>query len=411
MNKPLNGIRVIDLTHGIAGPTATMILGDLGAEIIKVEPPGGVATRVVSSGPNHLGESCNTLAYNRSKKDIVLDLNTEPSRQALYDLVRISDALISNFRPGVMDRLGADYDTLKKLNPRLVYVVISGFGPSGPHAHRAATDMTASAYGGIVSLIGEPGRLPMKAQPAIIDSATGVYAAVGILAALRDKERQGKGARIDLSLLDVTVSLLGHIIPHYTLSGEILQSMASNTGSQIPFGVYTTKDGYIALGPCWPQIASVLGQKQLLEDPRFSSPESRLHFQQALDSIVSQCLCQKTTEEWMAIFYAEDIQAAPVNTVDRVVADPQVIHNNMILEMPHPLGGAIKVPGNPIKFRDIPEDYSPPPTLGQHTEEVLRCLLNYDEEKIRLVKETTSGKTPGLKSRFRGAWGPEKTKP
>lgn len=409
MNKPLEGIRVIDLTHGIAGPTATMILGDLGAEIIKVEPPGGVSTRV-ASGPNHLGESCNTLAYNRSKKDIVLDLNMEPSRQALYDLVRISDAIISNFRPGVMARLGADYDTLKKLNPRLVYVVISGFGPSGPHAHRAATDMTASAYGGIVSLIGEPGRLPMKAQPAIIDSTTGVYAAVGILAALRDKERRGKGARVDLSLLDVTVSLLGHIIPHYTLSREILQSMASNTGSQVPFGVYTTKDGYIALGPCWPQIAHVLGQKQLLEDTRFLSPESRTRFQQELDSIVSQCLGQKTTEEWMAIFYAEDIQAAPVNTVDKVVTDPQVINNNMILKMSHPLGGEIKVPGNPIKFRDVPEDYAPPPILGQHTEEVLRRLLNYDEETIRLVKETTSGKKPGQKSRFRGAWGPEKTK-
>ena len=403
MKGPLTGIRILDLTHGIAGPTATMILGDLGAEIIKIEPPGGVSTRVVS-GPHHEGESCNTLAYNRSKKDIVLDLNTEPSRQALYDLVKTSDALISNFRPGVMARLGADYETLKKLNSSLVYVTISGYGPSGPHAHRAATDMTASAHGGIVSLIGETGRAPQKAQPAIIDSTTGVYAAVGILAALRDKERLGIGAKIDLCLLDVTVSLLGHIVPHYTLGGGVQRSLGSRQGNQVPFGVYDTRDGYIALGPCWPQIAHALGKDELTQDVRFSTPEARVQYQEELNSILGDCLLQKSTEDWLGILYAEDIQVAPVNTVDKVVGDAQVNHNHMILTLPHPLGGEIKVAGNPIKISGYEDNYLPPPTLGQNTEEVLSKLLGYDAEKIRLVTETRSGKIPSQKSRFRGAW-------
>lgn len=403
MEGPLTGIRILDLTHGIAGPTASMILGDLGAEVIKIEPPGGVASRAVT-GPHHMGESCNALAYNRSKKDIVLDLNTEPSRQALYDLVKISDAIISNFRPGVMARLGADYETLKKLNPGLVYVVISGFGSSGPHADKAATDMTASAYGGIVSLIGEPGRAPLKAQPAIIDSTTGVYGAVGILAALREKERSGKGCKIDLCLLDVTVSLMGHTIPHYTLGGGVLCSLGSGQGSQVPFGVFPTKNGYIALGPSWPQIAHALGKEELTEDPRFSTQEARQQHQAELNSIVTDCFCQKTTEELLGLLLAEDIQAAPVNTVDKVVEDEQVNHNHMILTLPHALGGEIKVAGNPIKISGHEEKYLPPPALGQHTGEILSNLLHYDAEKIRLVVETRSGKIPAQKSRFRGAW-------
>lgn len=403
MRGPLQGVRVLDLTHGIAGPTATMILGDLGAEIIKIEPPGGVASRAVT-GPHHKGEGCNTLAYNRSKKDMVLDLSTEPSRDALYDLVRISDAIVSNFRPGVMARLGADYETLSRLNPALVYCIISGFGASGPYSQRAATDMTASAYGGIVSLLGEPGRPPVKAQPAMIDSSTGVYAAVGILAALRDRERLGKGTKIDLCLLDVTVSLLGHVLPHYTLGGGVLQSLASQQGSQVPFGVFPTQNGYIALGPCWPAIAHALEKDWLLEDARFSTPEDRWKYREDLDAIVGECLREKTTEHWLSILDAADIQAAPVNTVDKVVADPQVNHNRMILTLPHPLGGEIGIAGNPLKLSSCDGEYLPPPTLGQHTEGILSDLLGYGPERIRLVQETRSGKIPAERSRFRGAW-------
>jgi len=266
---PLAGIRVLDFSRAISGPYGSMILGDLGAEIIKIETPEGDFSRV-SAGPTHKGENFYYLAFNRNKKDIVLDLLTESGKKAFYDLVKVSDIVWNNFRAGSMERLGADYETLRKINPRIIYCSITGYGPSGPAKDRPAFDISILAASGILSVTGEPDGRPVRPGIPIADESGGLFAIIGVLAALAERQRTGKGQRIDISLMDACVSLLCYPLSYYFTTGIIPKPLGNSSHLiLVPYGVYKTKKGYIALGVCWPRITRVIGADCLADDPRF----------------------------------------------------------------------------------------------------------------------------------------------
>ncbi|MFQ5827494.1 MAG: CaiB/BaiF CoA transferase family protein [Dehalococcoidia bacterium] len=398
MGRPLDGVRVTDLTRAAAGPVATMILADLGAEVIKVEPPGGDITRVLS-GPNLHGESYEFVAFNRNKKSIVLDLKSPGGKEALIDLVRVSDVLCNNFRPDVMERLGLGYESIKQINPRLIYSSVSGFGHSGPYSQRPCTDPIAFGYSGLLSLTGEPGRPPVKPIPPIVDLTTGIYGAAAIMAALIETRKTGVGRRVDLAMLDVAVSLSSFCLIWYTMGGGILEAMNAGHPGIVPYGVYRTKDNYIALGPCWPRIVHVLGVEHVASDTRFATRESRIKNREALDAIISQLLEEHPTDYWLDVFQAEGIQVAPINTVEKVVEDPQVMHNGILMTLPHPSGGSVTMPGNPIRIEGTDGQDVLAPTLEQHTQEVLSGVLGYSPERIAALIAEHRGRESD--SRFR----------
>lgn len=392
--RPLSGIRVLDLSRAIAGPYAGMILGDLGAEVIKIESPEGDLSRV-SAGPNHQGENFYYLSFNRNKQDIVLDLLTNSGKEAFYGLMKISDIVLSNFRSGSMDRLGADYDTLRELNPGIIYCAITGYGPSGPSANRPAYDIAILAASGILSITGEPGGRPVRPGVPIADEAAGLFAVAGVLSALVERQRTGRGQQINISLMDACISLLGYSLSYYFTTGVVPRSL-DNSGHPIlvPYGIYKAKTGYLALGVCWPRITRAIGADWLADDPRFKDLPARQEHRTELNMIMEECLSKAEADDWMEILKIEDIPAAKIASLDEVVADPQVLHQKMILTMEHPLGGAIKLAGNPVKMEGISEaEFTPPPTLNQHQHEILSGLLGYSDEKIRELREEQADNT------------------
>ena len=391
MEGPLDGVRVLALENYLAGPVASMTMGDLGAEIIKIEPPQGDLSRL-TFGPSHKGQSSHFLSWNRNKKGLVLDLRTVTGREAFYDLVRISDVVINNFRVGVMERLGADHGVLKDLNPRIISVNLTGMGPIGPYKDRPSVESTAAGISGILSVTGEPGGRPVRPGPAMSDLANAQYATIATLSALYEREKTGVGQNIHVSLLGASVAFMGYHISYYTCSGMIPEPLGTGYPFTAPYGAYKTGKGFIVLGPCWPRIATAIGADWLIEDPRFATAEARLEHRWELDAEIEKCLASASADEWLEILYAQDITAGPLKTVDEVVVDPQVNAINMILKMEHPLGGEIRVAGNPMMMDSIQGNNAPPPLLGQHTDKVLRELLHYTDEKIAALKrEQESG--------------------
>ncbi len=385
MKGPLSGIRILALENYLAGPVASMTMGDLGAEVIKIEPPQGDLSRL-TSGPNHKGESSHYLSWNRNKKSVVLDLRTNAGKEAFHGLVRISDIVINNFRLGVMDRLGISHDKLKSINHRIISVNLTGMGPTGPDKDRPSVEATAAGWSGILSVTGEPDGRPVRPGPAMSDLANAQYAVIAALSALYQRERTGAGQNIDVSLLGASVAFMGYHISYFTCSGEVPEPLGSGYPFTAPYGAYKTADGYVVLGPCWPRIARAIGADWLVEDPRFATTANRLKNRCELDVEIEKYLAAANTDDWLNIFYAEDIVAGPLNKVDAVVANPQINALNLIQEIPHPLGGMIKVAGSPIRMDTLEGANSAPPTLGQHTEEVLRELLHYTPKQIRSLK-------------------------
>jgi CoA:oxalate CoA-transferase len=381
MEGPLSGIRVLAIENYLAGPVASMTMGDLGAEVIKIETKEGDKSRL-TVGPNHKGESNHYLSWNRNKKSIVLDLKSEPGRKVLYDLVKVSDIVVNNFRPDGMKNLRADHETLSKINPRIISVNLSGMGPSGPDNDLPVVDSVAAGISGLLSVTGEPNGPPVRPGPAVCDITCALYGVIAAVSALYERERTGKGQNIDVPLVGAAVALMGYHISYYTCSGEVPGPLGSGYPFTAPFGAYKTKDSYIVLGPCWPRIAYILGAEWLVTDPRFAETENRLANRQELDIELEKVFKNATTEEWLALMRVEDIIAGPLNSVDQVVKDPQVNHLDMILDIEHPLGGSVKLAGNPIKMESIHGTPKAPPTLGQHTDEVLKEVLGYTEDKI-----------------------------
>ena len=389
---PLEGVRIIDLSMFLAGPYCTQQLADLGAEIIKVEPRQGDSTRALPPHFHH-GESLYFISTNRSKKGISLDLQQAQGRQILHRLVATADVVIDNFRPGIMKKLEADYETLARINPRIICCSISGFGQDGPYASRPAYDMIVQALSGGMSITGEPGGRPVRAGIPIGDICAGLHAVIGIQAALRERERSGRGQFIDISMLDVQVAMLSYQGVYHLFSGDVPGGQGRGHASIPTYASFQAADKLDVLicantEKMWVSLCEVLELPELPADSRFLSNELRHQHRGELEPLLNQAFGRRTRAQWLERLSAKGVPCAPVNTVKEALEDPQVRHRNMVRKLDHALGGEVEVLGNPIKMsRSSSAAVRSPPLFGQHTDEVLRAIGCGDEELAQWRKQ------------------------
>ena len=383
---PLSGLRVLDLTRVLAGPYCTMVLADLGAEVIKVEIPGrGDDAR--HFGPFVGPESAYFMSLNRNKKSVALNLKHDQGREVFLKLVRRADVLVENFRPGTMDKLGLGYERLSAENPRLVYAAISGFGHTGPYREKPAYDIVVQGMGGIMSITGHPGGPPTRVGASIGDITAGLFGAVGILAALRERERTGRGRFVDVAMLDCQVAILENAIARYEVSGEVPGRIGNRHPSITPFTSVEASDGYliIAVGndALWEKFCRLVGREDLLADPRFRTNQDRTERWEELEPILAAIFRTRTVGEWLSALEHAGIPCGPINTIDRVVSDPQVQARGMIVAVDHPDAGPVKMAASPVKLAPAPPPrYRPSPRLGEHTRDVLAALAGLTEEDL-----------------------------
>jgi CoA:oxalate CoA-transferase len=392
MAKALTGLRVLDLTGALSGPYCTLIMADLGAEVIKIEPPDGDIFRNI--GPYYQGEwSGYFVAVNRNKRGIVLNLKTDAGREAFYDLVRKSDVVLDNFRPGVVDRLQVSYPILSEINPRIICCSITGWGSDTSIKHRAAFDLCVQAAGGLMSVTGQEDGTVAKVGTPIGDLAAGQFAAIGILTALAERANSGRGQHVDISMFDCQLSLLAYWVPWYFLGEETPGPLGTGHLGISPHGAYSTKDGKIAMvigsEKFWRQLCEVLGIPGIASEERFETAKKRRANREELKHIIEDIMSTRTTAEWMADMERIGIPAAPVNTLDKAFAEPAAEERHMVVSVEQPRSGRVHMAGNPIKLSRTPgEDFEPTPALGEHTSEVLTELLGYSAERVeQLLKE------------------------
>ena len=390
MGLPLSNVRIIDLTAILAGPYCTLILGDLGAEVIKIEIPGvGEAGR--SLPPYYFeGESAYFIALNRNKKSMALDLKSTRGKEVFYDLTKNSDVVVDNFRPGLVEKLGVDYDTLKKLNPRIICCSITGYGQTGPFKDRPAFDLIIQARGGIMSYTGELGRRPVKMGAPMGDLAGGLFAANGILAALHQREQTGRGQKIDISLLDCQISLNTYRAQYYFVGNEIAQPLGTGHSSIHPLRDFKTKTFDIVIDcntqKIFTELCDAIGAPELAVSPKFSSIENRLKNKDELYDILEKTFLTKTGEEWLELL-DKRIPIGPIDTIDKALSDPQVLSRNMVAEIDYGNDKKLKILGNPFKMSEIDkQEFKAPPRLGEDTERILAETLNYSPEKIEELR-------------------------
>lgn len=388
---PLAGYRVLDLSRILAGPFCTMILGDQGADVIKVERPvTGDDTR--TWGPPFAGgESAYYLCCNRNKRSIVIDLKNSAGRDLVRELAAVSDVFVENFTPGLTKTFGIDYETLRKLNPRLVYVSVTAYGQGGPYRDRPGYDMVLSAVGGLMWITGERDGPPCKVGVAITDVLTGVYASGAITSALLWRERSGQGQYLDISLLDAQVSGLANIASNYLVAGKEAQRWGTAHESIVPYQVFQTKDRPISIAAAnqklWINFCKVIGKEEWLNDPRFESNPKRVENRGVLLPLIEELFALKTCDEWMELLVSAAVPCGPVNDMEHLFADPQVRHRDMVAEVPHPTIGTLRLAGIPIKYSETPGSIRlHPPLLGQHTDEVLKQVLDCPPERIEKLK-------------------------
>ena len=386
MSGPLAGCRVIELAHIMAGPVAGLMLADMGADVIKVEKLSGDDTRRFVP-PTIEGESAAFLMMNRNKRGIVLDLKSEDGRQALQRLVRDADVLIENYRFGTMEKLGLGYESLRQLNPGLIYCEVSGFGRTGPYAHRGGFDLIAQGMSGLMSITGEaPGRQPVKVGAPISDITAGIVAAMGIAAAYAHKLKTGQGQKVDTSLFEAAITHTYWQSAIAFATGESPQAMGSAHPLNAPYQAFQTADGWINIGAAnqanWERMLTLIEAAELNDEPRFSSNAMRIENRIVLAETLSLVFLKHSTAHWLEAFEKAGVPAGPVLSITEMHADPQALARDMIVSTDHPVAGQVKTIGHPVKFSETPGGVKrPAPLMGQHTAEVLR-EIGYSESQI-----------------------------
>lgn len=392
--KPLAGIRVLDLTHMLSGPYGAMILADLGAETIKVEPPQGEGTRkLLASDPKNSldGFGAYYITLNRNKSSVAIDLKSPQGLEVFYDLVRKSDVVISNFGVGVPERLKIDYATLSALNPRIITSTISGFGSNGPKPKRPAFDQVAQATGGGMSITGTDPAHPVRSGIPIGDLGGGMFSVMGILAALVERDRSGQGQHVDISMLDCQVSMLNYMATMYFLSGEDPYPIGNSHFVHVPYNTFKTSDGFIVIAVItdnfWHNLKQVVPCAEF-EDAKYDTQPGRWADQHMINAKLNEVFSNNTSAYWLQQLEEKRIPCAPVNKFSQALSDPQVLHRQMVVELKHPDGKSTKGPGNPIKLsRNNEESFTAAPHIGQQTNQVLRDMLGYEEAAIAALKE------------------------
>ena len=386
----LEGVRVLDLTQIMAGPYCTMMLADMGADVVKVEKPnGGDDTRRM--GPPFIeGESAAFLGINRNKRSIVIDLRSDPGRELAQRMARESDVLVQNFRPGSLDRMGLGYEQVREINPAIVYCTISGFGATGPYAQRGGFDLVTQGMSGLMSVTGHAGSPPVKVGVPLCDLNAGMFGAIGILTAYINRLRTGQGQHVDTSLLEGGIAYTFWESAMFFATGEVPEPKGSAHRLTAPYQAFETSDGYVNIGAAnqanWERLCAAIGRDELVSDPRFVEPRDRMNNIDALVSTLEQTFAQHSSDHWLETLEAAGVPAGPINDLAEVYADPQVQAREMMVETDHPVAGRVKNIGIPIKLSETPGRFQrPAPALGQHTDEVLTelgCSPN-DIDKLR----------------------------
>ena len=391
---PLSGLRVLDLTRVLAGPTCTQMLGDLGAEVIKIErPEAGDDTRGFAPPfvPN-TKESAYFVGVNRNKKSVTLDIAKPEGQAIIHKLLEHCDILVENFKVGALAKYGLGYEQLAKTHPRLIYCSITGFGQTGPYAPRPGYDALIQAMGGVMSLTGEPNGSPQKVGVPVADLFAGLYGCIGILAAVNHRNNTGQGQQIDIGMLDTHVAWLANQGMNYLATGENPPRLGNQHPNIAPYQEFPTKDGYIILAvgndPTFERFCKAFGQEALLADPRFATNPIRVQNRQLVTDTLTPVMKSKTTAEWIDALEALKIGCGPINTLEQVFADPHVQAREMVVEMAHGSGETVKVIANPVKLSATPPSYrSAPPVLGEHTNAVLSDVLKMSAADIAALKE------------------------
>ena len=393
--KPLSNIKVLDLTHMLSGPYGSMILADMGCDVIKIEPPlkGEGTRRLLENDPDysHNGMGAYFYTLNRNKKSVAIDLKNEEGLEIFYALIKEVDVVISNFSAGVTKKLKIDFDTLKKINPKIITCTVSGFGETGPNFKRPAFDQIAQALGGGMSITGLSAQDPMRAGIPIGDLGGGMFAVMGIQAAIINRSESGLGQHVDISMLDCQISMLNYMATMHTMSGLIPEPIGNSHFVHMPYNTFHTKDFPIVIAAVgdqfWPRLLKIFKDPKL-KNPIYEKAFQRQKNKKEIENILQKELLNELSEYWLDELEKESVPCARVNNLEQAINDEQVQYRNMLVDVAHPEGGSVKVPGNPIKLSSYEnEEYSSPPLLGEHTKEVLQKWLNYSEEKLSKLHE------------------------
>ena len=388
--KPLGNVKVLDLTNMLSGPYGGMILADLGCNVIKIEPPikGEGTRRLLENDPNYSVNGMGAYFYslNRNKKSVAIDLKKDEGLKIFYSLVEKADVVLSNFSAGVTKKLKIDFETLQKINPRIITCTVSGFGESGPNFQRPAFDQIAQALGGGMSITGLSAQEPMRAGIPIGDLGGGMFAVMGIQAALIDRVSTGIGQNVDISMLDCQISMLNYMATMQTMSGIIPEPIGNSHFVHMPYNSFLTKDYPIVIAAVgdqfWPRLLKIFKNPEL-QDPIYETAFERQKDKQKLESVIQKELLKENSDYWLEELEKESVPCARVNNLEQAIHDEQAQHRNMLVDVPHPEGGSAKIPGNPIKLSSVDtEEFLAPPLLGEHTKDILKDWLDFSIEEL-----------------------------